>query len=214
MSLDDMITQARRHELEEFERAKTATQARRKLEQRAGREHEKQMDPPWVEFEDLSADDWWERGVSHVRRKYYGDVSELARETIDETMHGHVDDLHDYIHELVDSNQWVIYTNLAMKVMWVSENESVGLSEGLVTMDGDDIPWSQLAYCAMEQDIGEAIVRLGPEKGFDFHDPTDCPECGESWEDHTWDNVDNIICPSDEDEDEDDEEDDDDDDPA
>ena len=116
--------------------------------------------------------DLLEDGINSLRREYYGDIRSMAEDLAKEIKTGTIEtreDLMDRIHEDVDGNQWVIYTRRAQVVLLVSDNDSAGPdslgAEGFDWKDG--IPWSQLAYFAVEQDLIEA---LGAEDGIEINE--------------------------------------------
>lgn len=69
------------------------------------------------------------------------------------------DDLFTAIHEAIDGHSRVIYTRQAQLGILVSRNSGHGMEEGLIDAKSfrNGIPWSQLMYCAMEQDVMERL---------------------------------------------------------
>lgn len=108
-----------------------------------------------------------------MRRAYNAMIRELAADIVCEARDNadswDEDDLQTHIHETIDSHGWVIYTAKAQAVCMVSKNDGVGMDEGLVDASSfkDGIPWSQLAYCAIEADLREEFDSLN----FDPSDP-------------------------------------------
>jgi hypothetical protein len=163
------------------------------------------MDPLWVEFEKLTPDEWYERGLGHITREYLAEINEDAKEIIREYQDAEVDcDLSEHLHMTVDSSARVIYTYRAMKVYLVSDNSEYGIENDLVPTIQEEsaIPWSSLAYWAMYQDLWVATERLGADLNFNPHEPFECQECNESWSDHVRNHEDALMCPSDDDDDE------------
>lgn len=68
----------------------------------------------------------------------------------------------DRLRETCDGAQCVIYTYQAKRVCLYSDNSEAGFTEGLVEVKrGEGLPWSQMAYCALEADILEELDRMG-----------------------------------------------------
>jgi hypothetical protein len=125
---------------------------------------------PLVSFDDA---------MRAARQAYWAEVRSLAEDVINEARDNATsgdwtdeDDLRTYIHESIDGHAWVIYTARAQMVCLASDNDGAGMEEGLVDPASfkDGIPWSQLAYCAMERDLYEHLDALN-------FDPNDV----ESW---------------------------------
>ena len=111
-----------------------------------------------------------------ARQAYYAEINELADDVISEARDNATsgdwtdeDDLRTYIHERIDGHAWVIYTARAQMVCLASDNDGAGMDDGLIDPASfkDGIPWSQLAYCAMERDLYEQLDALD----FDYNDP-------------------------------------------
>ena len=127
-----------------------------------------------------------------MRREYYADIEGIAKDIKDEYDRGQIDDreaLMDYIHETVDGCDRVIYTHSAQECLLVSENDNAGIealgADGFDWKDG--IPWSQLAYFAVEADVFAELERMGLDVNADFevcdehHKPfaDECEACTE-----------------------------------
>jgi hypothetical protein len=106
-------------------------------------------------------------------RAYHAMIRELAEQIVSEARDNaddwREDDLSDYIHQTLDGHAWVIYTARAQMVCMVSESDGVGVEDGLIDPSEfrDCIPWSKLAYCAMEADLREEFECMG----FDAYSP-------------------------------------------
>ncbi len=110
-------------------------------------------------------------------RDYENHVSDLAETVVDE-LRDRVRDgeagetlrewLIEHLHEVCDSDGWVIYTAKAQFIVCnrgtSAYTDSFG-EQGL-TRDGD-INWSAIAYAALERDIHEELDR----RGIDVNDP-------------------------------------------
>ena len=109
-----------------------------------------------------------------LRADYYQDVRDIAESVIEEWNAGNIDgrdELIEYIDQTVDGCQRVIYTGQAMDALRYSDNddaviESLGV-EGFDWSSG--VPWSQLAYFAVEQDVFEMLDSIG----LDPNDPAE-----------------------------------------
>lgn len=116
-----------------------------------------------------------------LRADYWQDVRDCAESIISE-LKDRVKDgkrgetlrewLIEHIDESVDGHQRVIYTAKAIECLLYSDNDGVGVDEGLVDPSTfiDGIPWSQLACCAFRADVTERLdaedIDLNePEKG-------------------------------------------------
>lgn len=108
---------------------------------------------PIVSFDDA---------LSALRREYFSHVRDSAKELAEACRNGEIEDresLLERVHEECDGDGWVIYTQKAQIVLLVSDNDSAGMDS--LGADGFDwsggVPWSQLAYFAMEADLLDAI---------------------------------------------------------
>src|SRR5512147_1548862 len=108
-----------------------------------------------------------------MRREYYEDVNNLASSIKEAYERGEIadrDSLIDHIHETVDGCARVIYTASAQEALLVSCNDSAGIDN--LGADGFDwssgIPWSQLAYFAVEADVMDALRDDGLDVNADF----------------------------------------------
>ena len=121
-----------------------------------------------------------DNAVSIIRKDYYDDVKGVAQELIDETKTDYKEgtrgeelreNLLERIHEIIDSQQRVMYTFQAQLGMLVSENSGAYIEEyGIenATME-DDLNWSALMFAAMERDVMEELDHMG----FDVNEPED-----------------------------------------
>jgi len=74
------------------------------------------------------------------------------------------DDFFEYVHESLES--YVTYTSDAKAICAESKNDTYGLSEGLIQIEsGDPMPWSALAFYALEQDLYERLM----DNGYDIN---------------------------------------------
>jgi hypothetical protein len=101
-----------------------------------------------------------------LRAEYYGDVRSTAEELIEACKSGEIADreaLFDRIHEECDGSAWIIYTANAQQVLMFSDNDDAGIEElGADSFDWKNgIPWSQLAFYAMERDVFDMLDALG-----------------------------------------------------
>lgn len=130
--------------------------------------------------------------MSEMQRQYYADIRSIAEGIKEEYDRGDIADretLLENIHETVDGCERVIYTGQAQEALLVSRNDTAGIdslgSEGFDWKDG--IPWSQLAYFAVEADVIEELQDLDLDVNADFevcdkhHKPytEECQACAE-----------------------------------
>lgn len=106
-----------------------------------------------------------EDGLRKVRQTYWAMVRDYAEDIQKEIKAGDIEDreaLTDHMHELCDGAEWVIYTFKAQLVLLCSPNDTAGPdslgADGFDWKDG--IPWSALAYFALEADIYEHLETL------------------------------------------------------
>jgi hypothetical protein len=93
---------------------------------------------------------------------YLKTVKSIAEECQTEYPDPDDDARHDYIHESVDGNQYVIYYSANEVVLETSANEPDGAE--VREMTASDADWRQMrvvaAFMAMEADVREALERL------------------------------------------------------
>ena len=131
-------------------------------------------------------------GRSELQREYYADIKSIAEGIKEEYDRGEIDDrdsLLENIHQTVDGCARVIYTGRAQEALLVSRNDNAGIdalgADGFDWSDG--IPWSALAYFAVEADVIEELSDMGLDVNADFEvceehkKPFDgqCPNCEE-----------------------------------
>lgn len=121
-----------------------------------------------------TAQEKMDAGLSELRSAYYSHVRDTARELVEECRSGEIADreaLIERIDQECDGTEWVIYTQKAQVVLLVSENDSAGIDD--LGADGFDwsagVPWSQLAYFALRQDLYEQLEA----EGLDVNDDSD-----------------------------------------
>tara|TARA_R100001086_G_scaffold31123_1_gene14153 strand:+ start:142 stop:486 length:345 start_codon:yes stop_codon:yes gene_type:complete len=102
---------------------------------------------------------------SELQRDYYRSVNSIVDDIEEDMQEGQSDpdDYTDRVSEHVDSSEWVIYTWRAMEVLRISDHGEAYMDYGTVDLEGG-IPWSLLAYAAMEQDVHEAYSRRQNER--------------------------------------------------
>jgi hypothetical protein len=121
----------------------------------------------------MDPDDMLEKALSELHVSYRAHVKDLAKCILDSVKDGEIKDREDLdtrVRETVDGDVWVIYTRNAQVVLLCSEHDGEGVDEGLIDPSEfrDGVPWSKLAYCAMEVDLREAMSRLEDEYGLDL----------------------------------------------
>lgn len=106
-----------------------------------------------------------------TRSEYWSEIHSIAAELRREAKAHDMDrdDAERWLCETLDSHEFAIYTGRAMLVLFHSDtDESAYFDAGGSTADwGDSIPWSALAYHAMEADVR---ARLDAD-GFDWDSP-------------------------------------------
>lgn len=114
----------------------------------------------------------FDAALSALRREYYTDVRNAAKDIRGEIESGDITDrdgLYTRVHETVDGNQWVIYTQRAQIVLMISSNDSAYAdeygTEGIISDGG--VNWSALAFAAMEADLWEYLEREGVDANGD-----------------------------------------------
>jgi len=123
------------------------------------------------ENKEESAEDLLSRAMGLAGQAYKEHVKDIAKEFLDAIVSGDIENretLFERVAEGVDSDGWVIWNNKAKLVLLVSNNAERGAEEGLVEF-GDGIPWNQLAYCALEQDVMEELISSGKDLGIDIN---------------------------------------------
>ena len=92
-----------------------------------------------------------------LQRDYYRSVNGIVDDIEEESREGQSDpdDYTERVSEHVDGSEWVIYTWRAMEVLRISQHDEAYMDYGTVDLE-NGIPWSLLAYAAMEQDVHEA----------------------------------------------------------
>ena len=115
-----------------------------------------------------------DRATSLAGRAYKAHVRDLAEGILEDIVSGEIEDRDDFstrIHETVDGDGWVIYTWKAKMVLMCSDNSGEGADEG--TVDSSEfrhgIPWSGLAYCALERDVIDYLLSEGEKVGVDIN---------------------------------------------
>jgi len=120
------------------------------------------------------AADMLDRAIDLAHQAYKAHVNDLAEGIMEDIVSGEIedrDDLSTRLHETADGDGWVIYTRKAMMVVMCSDNGGHGMEEGVIGAScfNGSIPWSQLAYCALEADITDALLSDGKEHGIDIN---------------------------------------------
>jgi hypothetical protein len=134
--------------------------------------------------EQKTAEQKIEDGMREIRSAYWTMIRDDAQDFVKECREGTIadrDELLDRIHEHCDGHEWVIYTFKAQLVLLCSDNDGIGVEDGLVGPESfkDGIPWSQLAYCAMEADL----MRQLDAEGLDVNDDSEWREQDETEDD-------------------------------
>ena len=108
------------------------------------------------------------------RQEYHKEINEIAIDLWDKALEDANDDkdeaqdlVHDWIHELVDSHQWIIYTYYHNLVLHHSSNHDAYLEAydnhslgQLVADKGVDGLQMVMTFYAMEGDIRDAIYEV------------------------------------------------------
>lgn len=107
------------------------------------------------------------RSVNNValRRDYYRSVNRIVDDIEEDVREVQLDpdDYTDRVSEYVDNSEWVIYTWRAMEVLRISQHHEAYRDHGTPDLE-NGIPWSLLAYAAMEQDVHEVYSRRQNER--------------------------------------------------
>lgn len=102
---------------------------------------------------------------------YWAEVRNLADECISEARENRwsTDDIETWLHETIDSHEFVIYTGPALDVLRHCSNENAYTDEfgDVPRQEGGGINWHALAYFALLEDV-RARIDL---QGFDISDP-------------------------------------------
>ena len=123
------------------------------------------MEQQTVTFTYTDANDLMQKAEGLLYRAYYESVSRdgesIKDDLIDAIKSGEVDDedaanewLQERLHETADSDEWVIYTQKAKRLLLVSENEGAAEDEG---MECETV--EQRAYWAFRADLQEWMDR-------------------------------------------------------
>ena len=105
--------------------------------------------------------------IREIEADYMDSVRSIAEEAID--LDDHDGSRGDYIHESVDSSEWVIYTYQAMLVPVVSGNGDAYDRDFGGVPDGP-MKESQIAYAAMLADVWEHVDLLERGRGSESQD--------------------------------------------
>ena len=97
-----------------------------------------------------------------TRDEYQTEVQDLARQIRDEARE-YDRDVEDVLHETVDGHEWVIYTTKATYVMAHASNPDAYQDLGIDASGGWSQFVSQAAYCALAQDVRDALADLEDE---------------------------------------------------
>lgn len=100
-----------------------------------------------------------------TERQYYDEVKSIAKELRNAIADGEAQ--YDYLHELVDGHQWVIYSAYNLEILLVSRNDEYMLTElgeesavSALKDGGLSQLHMQLAYWALYADVLEAYEEL------------------------------------------------------
>jgi hypothetical protein len=103
-----------------------------------------------------------EKSKGELQRDYYAAVNGIVEDVREAITAGDVpeEEWSDRVHEAVDNSEWVIYTWRNMEVLRISQHDDAYLELGIDALDfKHGIPWAQLAYAAMLEDVTEAYHR-------------------------------------------------------
>lgn len=140
-----------------FERAVEREELARRIERTSGEE------------------DGLDAGARLLRAWYADRVQGYAEDILRACLAGEVGDLSDYVHELADGTDLVIYTYKASAVLFASDNEDAGEEELGEAPDSVEAR----AYFALRADIMESLasmVQYGPPEGIDLPEGFDLDE--------------------------------------
>jgi hypothetical protein len=101
--------------------------------------------------------------LNKERADYWQTVQSTVDDLVAEITAGNVDkdDAHDWLHEQIDGNYWVIYTYRAKCVVaFFSDNGDAQFDEGIEIDHSQGIDWSALAYFAMLADCRDRMPDL------------------------------------------------------
>jgi hypothetical protein len=92
-------------------------------------------------------------------QEYWAEVREIAEAARAEEKAG--GEASDYIHEQIDSHQWIIYTFYNLQVLQHSSSENAWFEEfGEMKADDFSSCMAKLAYAAMATDVRDVMSRL------------------------------------------------------
>lgn len=116
-----------------------------------------------------------------IGKDYFADVRGIVDDVLQAIKDGEIADheqLHDYVWESLDGCSRVIYTAQAQAALLVSQNDGVGVDDGLIGPDDfrDGIPWSKLCFAAMQADVYEELGRRNIDMNEPVSDPDDVAE--------------------------------------
>lgn len=94
--------------------------------------------------------------IRPIVQSYRETVNDIAKEALKLTDE---DERDEFIRESVDGSEWIIYYQNARAVAMVTDNLDAMQDAGVDIEDGAAIECS-LAFCAMRQDVQDAIARL------------------------------------------------------
>jgi RNase adaptor protein for sRNA GlmZ degradation len=107
-----------------------------------------------------------EKSKGELQRDYFAAVNGIVEDVREAIPAGDLpedewsDRVQEAIDEAVDSSEWVIYTWRNMEVLRISQHDDAYLELGIDALDfKHGIPWNQLAYAAMLEDVTEAYHR-------------------------------------------------------
>lgn len=98
---------------------------------------------------------------------YWRAVRSLAEFVANSVREGR--ELDEALHETVDGSQWVIYTRRNFDVLRYCSNHDAYTDETgePPTTDGKEVNWAALAYCALLEDVRDAIPEVEVAKAKD-----------------------------------------------
>jgi hypothetical protein len=102
--------------------------------------------------------------LNKTRRYYKAAVRVIEHDIRAGSAAGVTQDIGDAIHEAVADNEWILSTYKAIAVLIYSDYCDAFLDLGMdsSTWGTKGIPWNQLAYCAMYQDVNSRLDDLVP----------------------------------------------------
>jgi hypothetical protein len=98
-----------------------------------------------------------------TQQQYWAEINELAQDAFNEK--DNYEDRIDYVHELVDGHQWVIYNAYHFDVLKHCSDENAYFENFGEAPTGSNVHeiLIKLVYAAMEQDVLEALTVLESE---------------------------------------------------